>query len=156
MRLRPITVKAAIPFCAQTHRHLPKVQGGMWAVSVRTGDGVVGVAIVGNPARLLMEDNATLCVLRVAVQLGHPNACSMLLGACSRAMKAMGCDNGVTYTLPGENGASLRAANWVDGGLTDGRGWSRESRPRQAPLFPEPKRRWWAPWSLRVREASNA
>lgn len=55
LRLSPITVKAAIPFVAKVHRHLPRVQGAMWSVSVWAGEELVGVALVGHPARLLME-----------------------------------------------------------------------------------------------------
>lgn len=110
---------------------------------------MVGVALVGHPARELMRDD-TLCVLRVAVLEAVPNACSMLYGACSRAAKAMGAQNLVTYTHLDEPGVSLRAAGWVDGGLTDGGEWVRDGRTSQPALFPDPKRRWWAPWSARA------
>lgn len=82
LRLRPWTVKAALPFVRKVHRRLPKVQGAMWAVSVREGWSVVGCALVGHAARLLSEDYATLAVLRCAVIEGHRNGCSMLYGAC--------------------------------------------------------------------------
>ena len=147
LRLRPTSIRQALAFCKEHHRHLPNLQGGMWAVSVKQGEDIVGVAIVGHPARKLMADYATLCVTRVAVREGYPNACSMLLGACSRAMRAMGCDNGVTYTLEHEDGASLKAANWVQGGKTAGGEFSRPSRKRPAAVQPGPKLRWWAPWS---------
>jgi hypothetical protein len=151
MRLRPMTVKAALPFVARVHRRLPRIQGAMWAVSVREGDDIVGCALVGHAARLLSEDNATLSVLRVAVVEGNPNACSMLYGACSRAAKAMGADNLVTYTHGDENGASLKAANWIDDGMTGGGQWGSASRPRKPAVDELPKRRWWAPWSLRAK-----
>jgi hypothetical protein len=126
-------VKQALAFCRRVHRRLPHVQGALWAVSVWAHRDLVGVAIVGHPARLLMAD--TLAVLRVAVLEGHPNACSMLYGSCSRAAKAMGAANLITYTHLDEAGISLKAAGWRDGGLTiDGL----------------PKRRWWAAWSERA------
>jgi hypothetical protein len=90
LRLRPWTVKRAVPFVRQVHRRLPEVNGGLWAVSVRLGNEVVGCAIVGFAARLLAVDDACLCVLRVAVLPGHMNACSMLYGSCSRAARGMG------------------------------------------------------------------
>lgn len=151
LRLRPWTVKQGKPFVERVHRRLPKVQGAMWAVSVRRGSDVVGCALVGHAARLLSDDDETLSVLRVAVIEGNANACSMLYGACSRAAKAMGADNLVTYTHGDEHGASLKAANWIDGGMTDGGEHNRPSRHREAALFPEPKRRWWAPWSVRAK-----
>lgn len=148
MRVRPSTVKAALPFVRRVHRRLPKVQGAMWAVSLVEHGEVVGVALVGSPARALNAD--TLSVLRVAVLEGHKNGCSMLYGACSRAGKAMGADNMVTYTHLDESGVSLKAAGWIDGGLTDGGEWNRPSRPRLPGVDAEPKRRWWAPWSARA------
>jgi hypothetical protein len=143
LRLRPVSVKAAIPFVGRVHRRLSKVQGAMWAISVRVGPDVIGVALVGHPARLLMEDEASLSVLRVAV----------LEGACSRAAKAMGAENLVTYTHLDEHGASLKAANWIDGGLTDGGEHNRPSRQRALAIDADQKRRWWAPWSKRASAA---
>lgn len=120
----------------------------MWAISVIDGEDIVGVALVGHPARELMTD--TLSVLRVAVIEGHPNACSMLYGACSRAAKAMGADNLVTYTHGDEHGISLKASGWISDGMTEGGEHSRPSRARAAVVDATPKRRWWAPWSARV------
>ena len=151
MRTRICTVKRALPFVARVHRRLPKLQGAMWAIGLWTTE-MVGVAVVGAPARMLAADS--LCVLRVAVIEGHQNGCSMLYGACSRAAKAMGADNLVTYTHGDERGVSLKAAGWIDGGLTDGGEWDCPSRPRQLALDPEPKRRWWAPWSARAQKAA--
>lgn len=150
LRLRICTLRQALPFVRRVHRRLPKIQGGMFATSVWVGSEIVGVAIVGTPARKLMGD--TLQVLRVAVIEGNRNGCSMLYGACSRAARALGAENLVTYTHGDEDGTSLKAAGWIDGGLTDGGEWSRDGRPRQLALDPEPKRRWWAPWSKRAIE----
>lgn len=154
LRLAPWTVKKAIPFVSRVHRRLPKVQGAMWAVSVRVDGEVVGVALVGHAARMLGPD--ALSVLRVAVMEGHRNGCSMLYGACSRAARAMGASDLVTYTHGDEHGTSLKAAGWIDGGLTDGGEWGREARPRQLAIDAQPKRRWWAPWSRRLAEADKA
>ena len=148
LKLRPCTVKRALPFVRRVHRRLPRIQGAMWAVSVWAHGDMVGVALVGHPARELMDD--TLAVLRVAVIEGHKNGCSALYGACSRAARAMGAANLVTYTHGDESGVSLKAAGWIDGGWTDGGEHDRPSRPRQLALDPEPKRRWWAPWSVRA------
>jgi hypothetical protein len=60
----------------------------------------------------------------------------------------------VTYTHLDEHGASLRAAGWIDDGLTDGGEHDCPSRPRRRALDPLPKRRWFAPWSARVHEPS--
>lgn len=150
LKLRICTVRQALPFVRRVHRRLPKIQGAMWASSVWARGEMVGVALVGNPPRLLMGD--TLQVLRVAVIEGNRNGCSMLYGACSRAARALGAENLVTYTHLDEDGTSLKAAGWIDGGLTDGGEWSRDGRPRQLVLDPEKKRRWWAPWSERAKQ----
>lgn len=154
LHLRPWTVKRAdaISFVAKTHRKQPKVQGAMWAVSVRDGKKIVGVALVGWPARAQSSDEIdTLCVLRVAVKEGYKNACSMLYGACWRAARAMGSDSMVTFTHLEEPGTSLRAAGWIEDGQTDGGEWSRPSRKRGKAIDARPKRRWWAPGSKRAR-----
>lgn len=153
LRLRPWTVKAALPFVRNVHRRLPRIQGAMWAISLRSGVDVVGVALVGHPARLLCEDDQTLSVLRVAVLEGTPNGCSMLYGACARAAQAMGAKNLITYTHLDEPGTTLRAAGWVDGGITSGGEADRPSRSRMPAVDASPKRRWWAPFSQRARSA---
>jgi hypothetical protein len=141
----------ALAFVAATHRKQPKVQGAMWCVSLRQGKEIVGVALVGMPSRAQTTDELdTLCVLRVAVKEGIKNGCSMLYGACWRAARGMGADSMVAYTHDDESGVSLRAAGWIDGGLTDGGEWSRPSRKRGAAVDPKPKRRWWAPGSKRI------
>lgn len=121
LRLAPCTVKRAIRFVAETHRRLPRIQGGMWAVAVARDGEIVGVAIVGHAAQeWTTEIPEVLSVLRVAVREGNPNACSMLYGACSRAARAMGAGDLVTYTHLDEPGTSLRAAGWIDAGETGG------------------------------------
>lgn len=153
LALHPMSVKAGLKFNADTHRRLPKLQGAMWCVSVRAANDVVGVALVGHPARLLMAD--TLGVLRCAVREGHPNACSMLYGSCSRAAKAMGARNLVTYTHGDEHGTSLIAAGWICDGDTGGGEWDRCGRQRELAVDALPKKRWWAPFSERLRSVSR-
>lgn len=153
LRLRPWTVKRerAVAFNADVHRRRPAVQGAMWCVSVRHEDEIVGIALVGWPAQEWTDDEIdTLCVLRVAVKEGFKNACSKLYGSCWRAARAMGCESMVTYTDLDEPGTSLRAAGWIDGGVTDGGEWDRPSRQRKLAINANPKRRWWAPGSKRA------
>lgn len=147
--LRPCTVKAAAPFVRKVHRRLSKVQGAMWAVQVLREGEMVGVALVGSPARVWNGD--TLTVLRVAVIEGNRNACSMLYGACSRAARDMGAENCVTYTHLDEHGASLKASGWIDDGLTDGGEWNRDARQRALAIDADKKRRWYAAWSRRAQ-----
>lgn len=138
--LIPSSVKAALIVVKQWHRHLPELQGGLWAVGVQEGGELVGVGIAGWPCRAWMKQRKIL-ISRVATT-GFENACSMIYGALCRAAKALGYVEAWTYTLPEEPGTSLRAAGFMDMGLTDGGEWSRPSRPRKAAKRSEPKRRW--------------
>lgn len=141
MRLGPITVSAARNQVRAWHRHLPEVQGGLFAVQCLTDAGeCVGVAIAGNPARV-WQGSGRIVISRVATD-GHENACSMLYGALCRAAKALGYVEAWTYTLPDEPGVSLRAAGFIDMGMTSGGEHSRPSRYRNPAKHPEPKRRW--------------
>lgn len=141
MRLWPCTVKSALKKVQEWHRHLPDLQGGLFAVQCLGDDGAcVGVAVAGNPARV-WQNEAKLVISRVATP-GHENACSMLYGALCRAAKALGYREVWTYTLPDEPGTSLRAAGFVDMGLSAGGEHCRPSRFRNPAKHPEPKRRW--------------
>lgn len=139
--LAPCTVKAALKLVSAWHRHLPELQGGLFAARVVDADGeCLGVAIAGNPSRVWQE-SGKIVISRVATT-GTENACSMLYGSLCRAAKALGYQEAWTYTLPEEPGTSLRAAGFMDMGMTDGGEHDRPSRRRQPAKHPEPKRRW--------------
>jgi hypothetical protein len=139
--IAPCTVKAATKKVREWHRHLPDIQGGLFAAQCVDPDGnCLGVAIAGNPSRV-WQGQAKLVIQRVATQ-GAENACSALYGALCRAAKALGYREVWTYTLPHEPGTSLRAAGFEDMGLTDGGEWDRPSRARKPAVKPERKRRW--------------
>jgi len=141
MEIAPCTVKAATKKVREWHRHLPDIQGGLFAAQVVDPNGeCVGVAIAGNPSRV-WQGQAKLVIQRVATQ-GHENACSALYGALCRAAKALGYREVWTYTLPHEPGTSLRAAGFMNMGLTNGGEWDRPSRRRKPANNSEPKRRW--------------
>jgi hypothetical protein len=141
LRIVPLTVKAGLKQVRAWHRHLPNLQGGLFAAGVEDADGQLrGVAIAGNPARS-WQGSGRLVISRVATD-GMENACSALYGALCRAAKALGYREVWTYTLPEEPGTSLRAAGFEDRGLTDGGDWDRPSRSRRSAVRSEPKRRW--------------
>lgn len=140
MKIAPCTVKAALRKVREWHRHLPELQGGLFAAACEVDGECVGVAVAGNPSRV-WQGNGKLVISRVATT-GYENACSMLYGALCRAAKALGYREVWTYTLPDEPGTSLRAAGFTDMGLTDGGEHSRPSRYRKPAVRPEPKRRW--------------
>lgn len=159
VRTAPMPVKHAVRFVQQTHRRLPHAHHRMWAVGLWDSGRLRGVALVGAPkARMLAASSAgewpepyeRLEVVRVAVEEGVPNGCSMLYGACARAARAMGCVDLLTYTDEDEPGTSLKAAGWIcDAGLFGGGQADRPSRPRRIreAAAAQRRRRWWAPWS---------
>jgi hypothetical protein len=159
LRIRPWTVKrsTAIQFNSDVHRRRPRIQGGMWCVSVRRADDVVGIAIVGWPSQeqTSMEMDH-LRVLRVAAMdilgpSGHANCiCSRLYSACWKAGRAMGVTSMDTFTDLDEPGTSLRAAGWIEDGTTTGGEYDRPSRRRKPQVNAGPKRRWWAPGSAKL------
>ncbi|HVQ43787.1 MAG TPA: XF1762 family protein [Candidatus Saccharimonadia bacterium] len=140
MQLYPCTVKAACKIVKQWHRHLPDLQGGLFAVSCISDGVIVGVGVAGNPSRVWQHE-AKIVISRCATE-GHENACSMIYGALARAAKALGYKEIWTYTLQDEPGTSLRASGFMDMGLTSGGEWSRPCRLRAAAKIAEPKRRW--------------
>lgn len=140
MLVVPCTIADAKAWVKAHHRHLPTVQGGVFAAAVREGEELVGVAIAGRGARV-WDGTRRITITRVATD-GTRNACSMLYGAICRAAKALGYVEAWTYTLPEEPGTSLRAAGFEDTGLSRGGEHTRPSRERAPAVRPEPKRRW--------------
>lgn len=140
MKIAPCSVKAAVAWVKQHHRHLPEARGGLFAAAVVDDQGEQrGVAIAGRGPRV-WEGTGRLVITRVATD-GFENGCSALYGALCRAGKALGYREAWTYTLPHEPGTSLRAAGFEDMGLTRDQDWNRPSRSRDTPL-PGSKRRW--------------
>lgn len=125
-----MSLAEANAFVAANHRHHKPVPGAKFALAVSDEAGQVrGVAIVGRPVARMSDNGWTLEVNRCCTD-GAKNACSMLYGAAWRAARALGYKRLVTYTLPEEGGASLRAAGWKMLGQAGGGSWDRKSRPR--------------------------
>ncbi len=114
LRLVPLTLPRANNAVTVWHRHHAAIPPGFPWFSigvVNADDELVGVAIAGRPTNRNNDDRETVEVLRLATD-GTRNACSMLLGACQRAAKAIGAWRCITYTLDDETGSSLRAVGW--------------------------------------------
>lgn len=125
----PTSLREANAFVAEHHRHNRPVAAGVCVVAVTADDRLCGVAIIGRPVARKLEDGFTAEVRRVCTD-GTPNACSILLRAAWRAVKALGYRKVITYTLPEEGGASLRAAGFKL--VTDRAGggrWNGPGRP---------------------------
>lgn len=131
IELRPISQADAFAFIRQHHRHHSVPVGALWWHGAHDDDGVlIGVAIVGRPVARRLDDGLTVEVTRLCTNGAH-NACSMLYGAARRVAMDKGYRRVITYTLPEEGGASLRAAGWDYLGRTPGKSWSVKSRPRE-------------------------
>ncbi len=127
----PMTLAEANEFVRRYHRHHKPVPGCKFCIGVSDGEKIVGVAIVGRPVARYLDDGWTLEVNRTCTD-GTKNANSMLYAAAWRATRAMGYRKLITYTLPEESGASLRAAGWKCIGQAGGGTWNRPNcgRPR--------------------------
>jgi hypothetical protein len=125
----PVSFAEANAFITQHHRHHKPMPGVKFCIGVAIGEKIVGVAMVGRPVARMANDGFTVEVNRCCTD-GTKNACSMLYGACWRAARALGYRRCITYTLPEEGGASLRASNWTLIGEAGGGKWSRKDRPR--------------------------
>ena len=142
LAITPITLREARILVDLIHRHNKAPQGGLFAIAVSYEEEVIGVAIVGRPVSRQLADSWTVEVTRVAVKEGHPNACSMLYGACWRAARAMGYRKAVTYTLSSEKGTSVKAAGWQILAQTRARSWDTPTRPRVDTQPLQTKLRW--------------
>ena len=112
--IKPISLKEANAFIEAYHRHHKAVRGCKFCISLEENNRLVGVAICGRPVSRYYDNGTTLEINRLCTN-GYPNACSQLYGACARIAKEMGYKKIITYILESENGASLKASNFVCG-----------------------------------------
>jgi hypothetical protein len=129
MKIVPIKHIAANEFVRKFHRHSRPTVGAIFCVAV-ANDEICGVAICGRPIARHFDDGFSIEILRVATD-GSKNACSMLYGACRKVSRALGYLRILTYTLPEEGGASLKAAGFYFDGDAGGSHSSWHSRPNR-------------------------
>lgn len=147
LTLTPVTLRQAQAFVDENHRHNSAPQGHKFSIGLERDGILIGVCIVGRPIARGNDDGKTAEVLRVCVLEGNPNANSKLYGAAVRACKSMGYKKVITYTLPEESGASLRASGFIAEGETKQRpkGWDTASRRRNKPeKYPEGRKIRWS------------
>ena len=144
MKVAPISMAEARRWLSVEHRHLRTgLTGWLFGVQILDDQGFrIGVACAGRPKARALQDGRTIEITRVAVREGNPNACSFSYGALRRAAVALGYTRVVTYTLPEEGGASLRAAGFVEDGRTKGGEWDCPSRSRRPAERADRKVRW--------------
>lgn len=132
--IRPVTLKEANCFVKEYHRHNLPTVGCKFAISCYNNEKVCGVAICGRPTARKADNGRTLEIYRNCTD-GTKNACSKLYGACVRIAKEMGYAKVITYILESENGASVRASNFVCEGKAGlkGQTGTRQKRYEVAP-----------------------
>lgn len=141
MKIIPITLKAANAFVDENHRHHSATAGCKFAIGLLENGMLQGVAICGRPVSRYLDDGRTLEICRCCTN-GIRNGCSMLYGACVRVAKAMGYDTVITYTLESEDGASLKASNFVYDGIAGKAQWTGKRSGRDKGVPKEMKKRW--------------
>jgi hypothetical protein len=123
LRVVPCTQRQAKQFVHDHHRHNDPPPGGLFALAALDVDRLCGVVIVGRPVAKGLQDGLTAEITRCCSD-GTRNVCSLLYGRARRAAFALGYRRVITYTLPEENGASLRAAGMEPHQTSlGGKGW---------------------------------
>ena len=123
MEIRPITFKEACSFVNVHHRHHKATVGCKFSIGLFEGSKMIGCAICGRPVSRYLDDGLTCEINRLCTD-GTNNACSKLYGACCRVAKEMGYKKIITYILQSENGASLKASNFICEGEAGGTHWT--------------------------------
>lgn len=141
MEIIPITLKTANEYVNNNHRHHKACVGCKFSIGLLDNNGsLCGVAICGRPVSRYYDNGLTLEINRLCTN-GERNACSKLYGACIKIAKAMGYKRVITYTLQSEDGASLKASNFMYDGIAGGKQWT-GSRKRDNGVPSELKKRW--------------
>ena len=131
MRVMPITLRAANAFVSEHHRHHKPARGCVFCISVHKDGTLRGVAIFGRPSGQALQNGVTGEVTRCCTD-GTRNACSKLYSVVARVARLLGYERIITYTLPEEGGASLKAAGWTLEEMNAGGGtWHRPNIGRE-------------------------
>ncbi len=141
LEVRPIIQRDAFAYVREHHRHHRPPRGPVFQLAVYDGDRLCGVLVAGRPVSRMLQDGRTLEVTRLCTD-GTKNACSKAYAAAWRAARALGWMRLVTYTLPEEGGASLRASGFRLIGEAGGGKWSRAKREREDNHPTQLKLRW--------------
>lgn len=140
MKIVPCTFKTACKFIDKYHRHHKSPVGCKFCIALFDDNNIVGVAVCGRPVSRFLDDGFTCEINRLCTD-GTKNACSMLYGACCRVAKQMGYKKIITYILQSENGASLKASNFICEGKAGGKIWTGK-RMKDNGVPKELKTRW--------------
>jgi hypothetical protein len=135
LQLCPITLRLAQSFVRENHRHNSPPQGHKFSIGLTNNDKLIGVIIAGRPIARAHDDGFTIEVTRCCVHENERNANSKLYAAAIRAARAMGYRRVISYTLPEESGATMKAVGFRKDGMTkyNPNGWNMPGRPRTEP-----------------------
>ena len=139
-RIKPITFATACEFIKTHHRHHRPTVGCKFCIGLFDYNKMVGCAVCGRPVSRYLDDGLTCEINRLCTD-GTKNACSMLYGASCRVAKEMGYKKVITYILESENGASLKASNFICEGIAGGKNWTGK-RNKGQDIPAEMKTRW--------------
>ncbi len=140
MEIRPITFKIACDFINKYHRHHKATVGCKFCIGLYDNNKLIGCAVCGRPVSRYYDNGLTCEINRLCTD-GTYNACSMLYGACCRVAREMGYKKIITYILDSENGASLKASNFICEGQAGGTHWTGK-RNKGQDIPSEMKQRW--------------
>jgi hypothetical protein len=111
IEIRPLTRDEANALVERWHRHHKRVKAHRFAIGAFVAGGAVGAVMVATPVAPALDDGLTFEITRLVTN-GHAHAASRLIGAATRAARAMGFRRGVSYTRADESGTCYRAAGW--------------------------------------------
>ncbi len=132
--LVPITLAGAKAFVNFHHRHNEAPIGWKFGVGLARDEHLIGVAMAGRPTGRMLDQERDVEITRCCIDEAgiHKNAASRLYGAVCRMAAAGGYRNAYTYTIEGEDAASVKAAGFVlDAELPARESWSTPGRLRQ-------------------------
>lgn len=122
LKVQPIEFAEACEYIRARHRHHRPPIGYKFALAANDGEKVVGVLVAGRPVARMLDDGRSIEVTRLCTD-GARNACSILYAHAWKATKALGYRRMLTYTMPEEGGASLKAVGAVCVGEAGGGKW---------------------------------
>lgn len=133
--VRPVSFRDAAAFVRTHHVHAGPPTTWRFGASLFNGWVRLGVVMVGNPvARAFMHrgmvEVTRLCIRRDVEPMLRAGACSTLYSWSAAEAQRRGFSEIITYTRRDEDGASLRAANWMRAADVPGRSWHSARRKR--------------------------
>lgn len=141
----PLNLEIANKFVSLYHRHNKIVRTAKFYIGVVDEEKQLhGVAIVGRPVARMLDDTWTLEVNRCCTD-GIANGCSILYGAARRIAFEMGYKKLITYTLPEEQGFSLRGSGWEIKAISKAHknsGWENRPGREKQEICQKDKWRW--------------